>query len=84
VIHGDGREFRRITMDSEVMGGKLGIWGMRVSAGMIVEALAAGRTIDQSARQHVRRSHNPLLSWIPRKTNGELQFPGQRFFQRAV
>ncbi len=34
-------------MDPEVMGGKPCIRGMRVTVGMIVEALAAGRTIDQ-------------------------------------
>lgn len=41
------QEFRRITMDPEVMGGKPCIRGMRVTVGMIVEALAAGRTIEQ-------------------------------------
>ena len=45
--HGDVQEFRRITMDPEVMGGKPCIRGMRVTVGMIVEALAAGRTIEQ-------------------------------------
>jgi len=39
-------EFRRITMDPDVMGGKPCIRGMRVTVGMIVEALAAGRTIE--------------------------------------
>ena len=34
-------------MDPEVMGGKPCIRGMRVIVGMIVEALAAGRTIEQ-------------------------------------
>ena len=34
-------------MDPEVMGGKPCIRGMRVTVGMIVEALAAGRTIEQ-------------------------------------
>ena len=36
--------FSRITMDPEVMAGKPCIRGMRVTVGMIVEALAAGRT----------------------------------------
>ena len=44
---GDVREFQRITIDPEVMGGKPCIRGMRVTVGMIVEALAAGRTIEQ-------------------------------------
>jgi uncharacterized protein (DUF433 family) len=45
----DGRvqEFRRITMDPEVMGGKPCIRGMRVTVGMIVESLSAGRAVDQ-------------------------------------
>jgi uncharacterized protein (DUF433 family) len=43
----DVQQFRRITMDPEVMSGKPCIRGMRVTVGMIVEALAAGRTIEQ-------------------------------------
>ena len=39
--------FDRITMDPEVMGGKPCIRGMRVTVGMIVEAMAAGRTIEE-------------------------------------
>ena len=34
-------------MDPEVMGGKPCIRGMRVTVGMIVEAMAAGRTVEQ-------------------------------------
>ena len=41
------RQFPRITIDPQVMGGKPCIRGMRVTVGMIVEALAAGRTVDQ-------------------------------------
>lgn len=41
------REFRRITMDPEVMGRKPCIRGMRVTVGKIMEALAAGRTVEQ-------------------------------------
>jgi uncharacterized protein (DUF433 family) len=37
----------RITMNSEVMGGKPCVRGMRVTVGMIVEAMAAGRTVEQ-------------------------------------
>lgn len=43
----DVRQFDRITMDPDVMGGKPCIRGMRVTVGMIVEALAAGRTVEQ-------------------------------------
>lgn len=34
-------------MDPEVMGGKPCIRGMRVTVGMIVEALAAGQTVEE-------------------------------------
>jgi uncharacterized protein (DUF433 family) len=40
------QELRRITIDPAVMGGKPCIRGMRVTVGMIVEAIAAGRTIN--------------------------------------
>ena len=40
-------QFQRITMDPNVMGGKPCIRGMRVTVGMIVEAVAAGRTKEQ-------------------------------------
>jgi uncharacterized protein (DUF433 family) len=35
----------RITVDPAIMGGKPCIRGMRVTVGMIVESIAAGRTI---------------------------------------
>jgi uncharacterized protein (DUF433 family) len=38
--HHDVQHFDRITMDPEVMGGKPCIRGMRVTVGMIVEAMA--------------------------------------------
>jgi uncharacterized protein (DUF433 family) len=41
------RQFGRITIDPETMGGKPCVRGMRVTVGMIVEALAAGRTVEQ-------------------------------------
>jgi uncharacterized protein (DUF433 family) len=44
---GGVQEFRRITIDPEIMGGKPCIRGIRVTVGMVVEALAAGRTIEQ-------------------------------------
>lgn len=37
----------RITMNPQVMGGKPCIRGMRVTAGMIVGLIAAGRTADE-------------------------------------
>lgn len=39
-------ELSRITVDPEVMGGKPCIRGMRVTVGMIVEAIAARRSIE--------------------------------------
>jgi len=39
------RQFQRITMDPKVMGGKPCIRGMRVTVGMILGELGAGRTI---------------------------------------
>lgn len=41
------QQFPRITMNPDVMGGKRCMRGMRVTVGMIVEALAAGRTNQQ-------------------------------------
>jgi uncharacterized protein (DUF433 family) len=41
------RDFPRITIDPEVMTGKPCIRGMRATVGMLVEALSAGRTIEQ-------------------------------------
>ena len=45
--HIEVQQFDRITMDPEVMGGKPCIRGMRVTVGMIVGAMAAGRTVEQ-------------------------------------
>jgi len=39
-------EFRRITQDPAVMGGKPCIRGQRVTVGMIVGQIGAGRSID--------------------------------------
>ncbi len=43
--HDGVQELRRITIDPAVMGGKPCIRGMRVTVGMIVESIAAGRTV---------------------------------------
>ena len=42
----DVREQQRITTDPEVMGGKPCIRGMRVTVGMIVASIAAGRSAE--------------------------------------
>jgi uncharacterized protein (DUF433 family) len=41
------QELKRITVNPEVMGGKPCIRGMRVTFGMIVESIAAGRTVPE-------------------------------------
>lgn len=43
----DMQGVQRITIDPEVMGRKPCIRGMRVTVGMVVESLAAGRTVEQ-------------------------------------
>ena len=45
--HDHVQQLTRITIDPDVMGGKPCIRGMRVTVGMVVEALSAGRTIEQ-------------------------------------
>lgn len=45
--HDDVQQFGRITMDRDVMGGEPCIRGMRVTVGTIVEAVSAGRTVEQ-------------------------------------
>jgi uncharacterized protein (DUF433 family) len=47
---GDVQQFSRISANPEVMGGKPCIRGMRVTVGMIVEALAAGRSVEDLLR----------------------------------
>ncbi|HEX8684205.1 MAG TPA: DUF433 domain-containing protein [Ardenticatenaceae bacterium] len=41
------KDFTRITLDPEVMGGKLCIRGLRVTVGTGVGLLAAGRSVDE-------------------------------------
>ena len=41
------KEFKRITMDPAVMGGKPCIRGMRVTVGTIVGLMAAGKAIEE-------------------------------------
>jgi uncharacterized protein (DUF433 family) len=43
-------KFDRITFDPLIMGGRPCIRGMRVTAGMIVGMIAAGRTIEEMLR----------------------------------
>ncbi len=41
------QELDRITQQAEVMGGKACIRGMRVTVGMVVSQIGAGRTIEE-------------------------------------
>ena len=41
------RQFDRITIDPAVMTGKPCIRGMRLTVGMVLQALAAGRTVEE-------------------------------------
>jgi uncharacterized protein (DUF433 family) len=41
------QDLPRITIDPDVMGGKPCVRGMRVTVGMIVESIAAGRTVEE-------------------------------------
>ncbi len=43
----DMQGVQRITIDPEVMGGKPCIRGMRVTVGMVIESMAAGRSVEQ-------------------------------------
>ena len=45
--HGLMKQFDRITFKADVMGGKACIRGLRVTAGMVIGLLAAGRTRDE-------------------------------------
>jgi uncharacterized protein (DUF433 family) len=42
-----GAEFDRITVDPKVLGGKPCIRGLRISVGMIVQMVAAGKSIEE-------------------------------------
>lgn len=45
-------DFDRITIDPDVMGGKACIRGMRVTAGMVLGLLAAGRSREEVLRAY--------------------------------
>src|SRR5579862_916740 len=47
---GHVQQFSRISANPDVMGGKPCIRGMRVTVGMIIEALGAGRSIEELLR----------------------------------
>ncbi len=55
------RQFERITIDPEVMGGKPCIRGLRVTVGMLVEAMSAGRTIVELLQDYPYLEQNDIL-----------------------
>ena len=55
------RQFERITIDPEVMGGKPCIRGLRVTVGMLVEAMSAGRTIVDLLQDYPYLEQNDIL-----------------------
>ena len=46
------KHLKRITLDPAVMGGKACVRGMRVTVGMVLGLLAAGRTRDEILRAY--------------------------------
>ena len=46
------KEFERITHDTQVMGGKPTIRGMRVTVGAIVGLIGAGHTVEEVLADH--------------------------------
>ena len=55
------RQFERITIDPEVMGGKPCIRGLRVTVGMLVEAMSAGRTIVELLQDYPYLEQSDIL-----------------------
>jgi len=53
--------FNRITQQSEVMGGKACIRGMRVTVGMVVGQIAAGRSIEEVLADYPYLEHEDIL-----------------------
>ena len=51
----------RITQDPRVMGGRACIRGMRVTAGMIVGQIGAGRSIDQNLSDYPYLEREDIL-----------------------
>jgi uncharacterized protein (DUF433 family) len=55
------RDFDRITQHPAVMGGKACIRGMRVTVGMIVGQVGAGRSIDQLLAEYPYLEREDIL-----------------------
>jgi uncharacterized protein (DUF433 family) len=54
-------DFERITQDPEVMGGKPCIRGMRVTVGMIVGQIGAGRSVEELLRDYPYLERDDVL-----------------------
>jgi uncharacterized protein (DUF433 family) len=56
--------FSRITQDPAVMGGKACIRGMRITVGMIVGQIGAGRTVDELLSDYPYLGRDDVLEAI--------------------
>jgi uncharacterized protein (DUF433 family) len=54
-------DFPRITQDAAVMGGKPCIRGLRVTVGMIVGQIGAGRTVDELLAEYPYLTREDIL-----------------------
>ena len=55
------KEFERITHDTQVMGGKPTIRGMRVTVGTVVGLIGAGKTIEQVLADYAYLERDDVL-----------------------
>lgn len=55
----------RITQQPDVMGGKAGIRGMRVTVGMIVGQIGAGRTVEELLAEYPYLEREDVLQALP-------------------
>ena len=58
------QELDRITQDPRVMGGKPCIRGLRVTVGMIVGQIGAGRTLDQITQEYPYLDREDVLQAV--------------------
>ena len=57
-------DFERITQDPEVMGGKPCIRGMRITVGMIVGQIGAGRSVEELLTDYPYLEREDILEAI--------------------
>jgi len=74
--------FTRITQDPTVMGGKPCIRGLRVTVGMIVGQIGAGRTVDELLAEYPYLEREDVLealryaAWRAQEREVDLAKPG--------